>query len=194
MDLLSTPSRARGAGVAGLEDTWQVSPPPMAKTYSDLLSDIKTAVKTVSLEEINRRLEQKTPMVLVDVREKEEYRAGYIPGAISIPRGFLEMQAEGKLTDKDAPIVAYCAGGTRSAFAAKTLQDLGYTHVETASPGFVQWKDRGFPMETPPALTEAQRDRYYGDAAASVFWRKDPGHIASLPADKGVAMKWGRGF
>jgi molybdopterin/thiamine biosynthesis adenylyltransferase/rhodanese-related sulfurtransferase len=132
----------------------------MAKTYSDLLSDIKTAVKTVSLEEINRRLEQKTPMVLVDVREKEEFRAGYIPGAISIPRGFLEMQAEGKLTDKDAPIVAYCAGGTRSAFAAKTLLDLGYTNVESASPGFVQWKDRGFPMETPPSLTEAQRDRY----------------------------------
>jgi molybdopterin/thiamine biosynthesis adenylyltransferase/rhodanese-related sulfurtransferase len=99
-------------------------------------------------------------MVLVDVREKEEFRDGYIPGAISVPRGFLEMQIEGKVTDKNAPVVLYCAGGTRSALAAKTLSDLGYTHVESANPGFVRWKDLGLPMEKPPQLTEAQRDRY----------------------------------
>jgi molybdopterin/thiamine biosynthesis adenylyltransferase/rhodanese-related sulfurtransferase len=132
----------------------------MPKTYSDLISEIKQTVKTVSLAEMKRRLEHKEPMVLVDVREKEEYRAGYIPGAISLPRAFLEMQAEQKLPDKDAPIVAYCAAGSRSGFAAKTLVDLGYTHVESANPGFVRWKDLGYPMELPPNLTDAQRDRY----------------------------------
>ena len=98
--------------------------------------------------------------MLVDVREKEEFRAGYIPGAVSIPRAFLEMQVEQKLPDKNAPIVVYCAGGNRSAFAAKTLAELGYTHVESANPGFVRWKDLGYPVETPPNLTDAQRDRY----------------------------------
>ncbi len=132
----------------------------MPTTYTDLIADIRKSIAVISLEEIKRRLDTNTPMVLVDVREKEEYRAGYIPGAISVPRGFLEMQIEQKVTDKSAPVVLYCAGGTRSALAAKTLQDLGYTHVESANPGFVRWKDLGFPMETPPQLTEAQRDRY----------------------------------
>lgn len=132
----------------------------MPTTYTDLIADIRKSIAVISLEEIKRRLDTQTPMVLVDVREKEEYRAGYIPGAVSVPRGFLEMQIEQKVTDKSAPVVLYCAGGTRSALAAKTLQDLGYTHVESANPGFVRWKDLGFPMETPPQLTEAQRDRY----------------------------------
>jgi rhodanese-related sulfurtransferase len=132
----------------------------MAQTYSDLMADVRKTVKTVTLEEIKRRLDAKEPMVLLDVREKEEVRAGFIPGAVSVPRGFLEIQIEGKIADKNAPIVAYCAGGTRSALAAKTLAELGYTHVESANPGFVRWKDLGFPMETPPQLTDAQRDRY----------------------------------
>jgi molybdopterin/thiamine biosynthesis adenylyltransferase/rhodanese-related sulfurtransferase len=132
----------------------------MPTTYTDLIAEVRRSIKTVSLEEIKRRLDAGEPMVLLDVREKEENRAGYIPGSISVPRGFLEMQIEGKITDKNAPIVAYCAGGTRSALATKTLEDLGYTHVESANPGFVRWKDLGFPMETPPQLTESQRDRY----------------------------------
>jgi rhodanese-related sulfurtransferase len=132
----------------------------MATTYTDLIAEVRKSITTVSLEEIKRRLSDKTPMVLLDVREKEEHRAGYIPGAISVPRGFLEIQIEQKIPDKSAPIVAYCAGGTRSALAAKTLAELGYTHVESANPGFVRWKDLGFPIETPPELTDAQRDRY----------------------------------
>ncbi|MCK6592625.1 MAG: molybdopterin biosynthesis protein MoeB, partial [Polyangiaceae bacterium] len=102
----------------------------MATTYSDLIADVRKSIRVVTLEDIKQRLESRAPMVLLDVREKEEYRAGYIPGAVSVPRGFLEMQIEQKVADKSAPIVAYCAGGTRSALAAKTLQDLGYTNVE----------------------------------------------------------------
>jgi molybdopterin/thiamine biosynthesis adenylyltransferase/rhodanese-related sulfurtransferase len=132
----------------------------MTKTYSDLLAGVRDSVRTVTLDEVKRRIEVKEKMVLVDVREKDEVRGGYIPGALSIPRGFLEMQAEQKLTDKGAPIVVYCAGGVRSAFAAKTLAELGYSNVESANPGFVRWKDLGYPIETPPALTDAQRERY----------------------------------
>jgi molybdopterin/thiamine biosynthesis adenylyltransferase/rhodanese-related sulfurtransferase len=132
----------------------------MPTTYTDLIADVRRRTQQVSLEELKRRLEAREKLTLVDVREKDEWRGGYIPGAVSIPRGFLEIQAEQKLPDKGARIVAYCAGGTRSALAAATLQELGYTQVETANPGFVRWKDLGFPVETPPQLTDAQRERY----------------------------------
>ena len=132
----------------------------MAQTYADLLQAVKDEIRTVSLEEVKRRLEAKEGYTFVDVREKDETRAGYIPGAVLLPRGFLEMQAEQKLPDRNAKLVVYCAGGIRSAFAAKALQDMGYSQVESANPGFVRWKDMRYPVETPPELTPAQLDRY----------------------------------
>ena len=132
----------------------------MPTTYTDLLAGVRKRIKEISLEELKRRVEAKEPYTIIDVREKEEYRAGYVPGAISIPRGFLEIQVEGRVPDRAAKIVLYCAGGVRSALAAATLAELGYANVESANPGFVRWKDLGYPMETPPQLTEAQRDRY----------------------------------
>jgi sulfur-carrier protein adenylyltransferase/sulfurtransferase len=134
----------------------------MPKTYSDLFAEIRQSVKILSLDELKARLEtrKEKPFTLVDVREKDEFRAGFIPGAIHIPRAHLEMQAEAKLPNKDAEIILYCAGGTRSAFAAKTLNDFGYTNVISANPGFVRWKDLKYPIEEPVALTQAQQDRY----------------------------------
>jgi molybdopterin/thiamine biosynthesis adenylyltransferase/rhodanese-related sulfurtransferase len=132
----------------------------MAKTYTDLFAEIRDTVKTISLEDLRARLDAEAPPTLVDVREKDEVRGGFIPGAIHVPRGFLEMQAESKIPNKNAEIVVYCAGGTRSAFAAKSLAELGYSCVLSANPGFVRWKDLGYPVELPPELTEAQRDRY----------------------------------
>ncbi|MCC6524138.1 MAG: molybdopterin-synthase adenylyltransferase MoeB [Polyangiaceae bacterium] len=132
----------------------------MSLTYADLIARVRSAVATVSLEELRRRLDDKESMTLVDVRERDEFRQGYIPGAISVPRGYLEMQIEQKVPDKSARVVLYCAGGTRSALAAKTLAELGYVSVESANPGYVRWKDLGFPIERPPELTEAQRERY----------------------------------
>ncbi|MFN7699823.1 MAG: molybdopterin-synthase adenylyltransferase MoeB [Deltaproteobacteria bacterium] len=132
----------------------------MGKSYSDLLQDVRHAVKQVSLEELERRLREREEYTVVDVREKDEWRGGFVPGSIHVPRGFLEMQAEQKLPDKKARIVVYCAGGIRSAFAAKTLSELGYAHVESANPGFGRWKDLGFPVEKPADLTKEQLERY----------------------------------
>ncbi len=132
----------------------------MPTTYTDLISEVRKRTKQVSLEELKRRRDAGEKLTLLDVREKDEWRGGYIPGAVSLPRGFLEIQAEQKLPDKNARIVTYCAGGTRSALAAATLAELGYTNVETANPGFVRWKDLGYGVETPPDLTDAQRERY----------------------------------
>ncbi|HWP05852.1 MAG TPA: rhodanese-like domain-containing protein, partial [Polyangiaceae bacterium] len=83
----------------------------MAKTYAELFSEVRERVRTITLEALKARLDAKTPTTLVDVREQHEFNAGFIPGAVHIPRGFLEIQAEGKLPDRKAPIVVYCAGG-----------------------------------------------------------------------------------
>lgn len=132
----------------------------MAKSYTDLFTEVRDTVKTISLDELKRRQDAGDKFTLVDVREKDEVRLGYIPGAIHVPRGFLEMQIESKIPDRAAEVIVYCAGGTRSAFAAKTLIELGYTRVLSANPGFIRWKDVGYPVEMPPELTQAQRDRY----------------------------------
>jgi molybdopterin/thiamine biosynthesis adenylyltransferase len=132
----------------------------MSKTYSDLFAEVRKNVRFISLDDLKKRVEAKKPFTLVDVREKDEYRGGFIPGAIHVPRSNLESQSEQKLPDRDAEIVLYCAGGTRSAFAAKTLAELGYTNVTSANPGFIRWKDLKYPIENPPELTDAQRERY----------------------------------
>ncbi len=129
-------------------------------TYADLLAEVRKSVELVTLEEVKEALASDDPPVLVDVREKDEWRQGHVPGSVHVPRGFLEMQAESKLPKKDARIITLCAGGIRSAFAAKVLQDLGYSNVASANPGYGQWKDKGYPVELPVQLTEAQLERY----------------------------------
>jgi molybdopterin/thiamine biosynthesis adenylyltransferase/rhodanese-related sulfurtransferase len=132
----------------------------MSKTYSDYLQEIKSQIRLVPLDEIKRRYDAKEPYTLVDVRERDESRLGFIPGSVLLPRGFLEQQFESRLPDKNAKLIIYCASGTRSAFAAKLLQELGYANVEAAMPGFTRWKDMGWPIEKPADLTPAQRERY----------------------------------
>jgi molybdopterin/thiamine biosynthesis adenylyltransferase/rhodanese-related sulfurtransferase len=98
--------------------------------------------------------------VVLDVREPDEYEQGALPGALHIPRGHLESQVEGRILDHDAPVVVYCAGGTRSAFAAETLAQLGYSDVTSMAGGFNKWKDEGRDWKTPASLTPDQRNRY----------------------------------
>ena len=132
----------------------------MARSFQELMADARRAVREVSLEALKERIEGAPTFTLIDVREGEEYRAGHLPGAVSVPRGFLESRIESVAPDRAAPLVLYCAGGTRSALAARTLLEMGYAHVESANPGFSQWKDRGYPVVVPRALTGDQRERY----------------------------------
>ncbi|MFL5591212.1 MAG: molybdopterin-synthase adenylyltransferase MoeB [Ktedonobacteraceae bacterium] len=99
-------------------------------------------------------------IVLVDVREKHEWNEGYIPGAVHVPRGFLELQIEEAVPDKSKTVVLYCAGGVRSLIAGSTLQQMGYKDVISMSGGFGQWKGTGFPFVQPRTLNEAQAKRY----------------------------------
>lgn len=98
--------------------------------------------------------------MVLDVREPDEFEQGALLGVVHIPRGHLEAQIETKIVDKTAPVIVYCAGGVRSAFAAKTLQELGYTNVLSMAGGFGKWKDEGRPWSTPVQLSAEQRNRY----------------------------------
>jgi molybdopterin/thiamine biosynthesis adenylyltransferase/rhodanese-related sulfurtransferase len=126
-------------------------------TTRELLNEAKSHIREVEPAEVADLVGTAT---FLDVREADEYEQGAVPGATHIPRGFLEFQAEGRLLDKDAQIVVYCAGGSRSAFAAKTLQDLGYSDVVSVIGGFNRWKDEGRQWAAPQTLSPAQRNRY----------------------------------
>jgi sulfur-carrier protein adenylyltransferase/sulfurtransferase len=127
-------------------------------TFKELIRDVKSQIREVTVEEARTRAEKGA--VLVDVREPDEQANGQIPGAIHIPRGFLELRIEEKVPDKSRDVVVYCAGGTRSAFGAKSLQELGYTNVTSMAGGFGKWKESGFPIAIPKTLTAEQKNRY----------------------------------
>ena len=128
-------------------------------TPRDLLNEAKKSIREVDQADAQALLEG-GGVTFLDVREPDEYEQGALPNAVHLPRGHLEFQVEGKLPDKETPIVVYCAGGVRSAFAAKTMGDLGYTDVQSMIGGFNKWKDDGRPWAAPQTLTPAQRNRY----------------------------------
>jgi molybdopterin/thiamine biosynthesis adenylyltransferase/rhodanese-related sulfurtransferase len=127
-------------------------------SFRDLLKAAKAEITEIDTATAADRIA--AGAIALDVREPDEYDQGAIPNAIHIPRGHLESQVEGRLLDKDADVVIYCASGVRSVFAAKTLQELGYSDVTSVVGGFGKWKDEGRPWKTPVVLTADQRNRY----------------------------------
>ena len=128
-------------------------------TYRELLQQAKREIDEIDARTAKARLADEAPAV-VDVRERDEWDEGHIPGAIHIPRGFLESKIEAAVPDRSQPVIVYCAGGSRSAFAARTLGELGYENVASLAGGFTDWKRNGLPFELPRALDETQRRRY----------------------------------
>jgi rhodanese-related sulfurtransferase len=128
-------------------------------TFREMLAAAKAAVREIDTTEAEAEISRDGSVVL-DVREPDEYEQGAIPGAVHIPRGTLETSVEGRIPDKSAHLVVYCAGGTRSAFAAQTLQELGYTDVASVAGGFNKWKDEGRDWSAPRSLSSEQRNRY----------------------------------
>ena len=128
-------------------------------TFRDLLSKAKAQITEVDTAEAQKRI-QAGGVIVLDVREPDEFDQGALPDVLHIPRGHLEAQIEGKIIDKAAPVVVYCAGGVRSAFAAQTLTEMGYTNVVSMDGGFGKWKDEGRTWKLPVTLTPEQRNRY----------------------------------
>ncbi|MBV9213349.1 MAG: molybdopterin-synthase adenylyltransferase MoeB [Actinobacteria bacterium] len=134
-------------------------------TGSELIRQIREQIREVDPREVHDAIASsngngRAPLV-VDVREQHEFEEAHLPGAIHVPRGHLESRIEGRAGDKSQPIVLYCQSGQRSALAAHTMQQLlGYEDVASMNGGITLWKDRGFEVETPRALTAEQKSRY----------------------------------
>ena len=127
-------------------------------TFRDLLSSTKAEINETDPAGAEAAIADGA--LLLDVREPDEVAQGAVPGSVVIVRGNLESQVESRITDKDTPLVVMCAGGVRSAFAAKTLLELGYTDVVSMDGGFNRWKDEGRAWEVPQSLDADQRNRY----------------------------------
>jgi molybdopterin/thiamine biosynthesis adenylyltransferase/rhodanese-related sulfurtransferase len=125
-------------------------------TYRELLSQTKTEISELDA----RSAQSLEGAAWIDVREADEWQEGHLPGAVHIPRGFLESRIETAVPDKAQPVVLYCASAARSAFAAKALQGLGYENVHSLAGGFTDWKRNGLEIVMPRFLSPDKRTRY----------------------------------
>ena len=127
--------------------------------YRELLAQVKTEIDEVDPVRARELIESGDP-VIVDVREQDEWDEGHVPGAVHIPRGHLESRIEATAPDRSRQVLVYCSAGNRSAFATKTLQELGYDDPVSLAGGFTDWKRNGFPVEVAAGLDAPRRARY----------------------------------
>jgi rhodanese-related sulfurtransferase len=118
------------------------------KSFQQIVMEALQTIPQVGPADLQTRLEGGEQIVLIDVREPDEFAKGKIPGSFTIPRGVLEMQVDGRLP-RDATVVLYCGGGARSALACKSLADMGYDKVENLDGGWGAWTRLGLPVEQP---------------------------------------------
>jgi molybdopterin/thiamine biosynthesis adenylyltransferase/rhodanese-related sulfurtransferase len=131
----------------------------MSPSGAEVIRQIKQQIREVDPAEVSEHLGN--GVTLIDVRETEEWDRGHIPGAVHVPRGYLESRIDAAVADRDKPVVLYCASGQRSALAANTLTELlGYADVRSMTGGITLWKDRGYKVEVPTVLTREQKERY----------------------------------
>jgi molybdopterin/thiamine biosynthesis adenylyltransferase/rhodanese-related sulfurtransferase len=149
----------------------------MAKTQQDFLDEARQFVPEVSVEEVEARRQRGDQFVLLDVREKDEVRTGYIDNAISVPRGFLEMQVSGQIQDPDQEVIVYCAGGVRSLLAGRVMRDMGYNNVYSMAGGITRWKEAGYPIVRDRHLTIDQLERYSRHFMLSQIGEKGQGKL-----------------
>ncbi len=132
----------------------------MTRLNRDQLVNLaKSEIEEISVHELKDWLEEEE-VKLIDIRERDEFVQGHLPNAVFIPRGFLELQIEQHQSDRSKPVVLYCAGGVRSALAARNLKEMGYERVISLIGGFNGWKNAGFNFKIPTFLSEEQRIRY----------------------------------
>jgi molybdopterin/thiamine biosynthesis adenylyltransferase/rhodanese-related sulfurtransferase len=131
----------------------------MSPSGAEFIRKIKQQIEEVDPAEVSEHLGN--GIVLVDVRESEEWDRGHIPGAVHVPRGYLESRIDGAVGDRDQRVILYCASGQRSALAAHTLaEQLGYANVASMTGGITLWKDRGYKVDVPKVLSAEQKERY----------------------------------
>ena len=112
------------------------------KTGRDLVNEAKARIREISPSDSITLHASGQGALFIDVREPNEWNLGHIPGAIHLPRGILETHIEA-LAERDQQIVLYCASGNRTALAADTMQQMGYTNVASLAAGFRGWIEAG---------------------------------------------------
>ncbi|WP_434006984.1 molybdopterin-synthase adenylyltransferase MoeB [Lujinxingia vulgaris] len=132
----------------------------MVATFDELIARVKATITETDTDAVRALQTSDDPTVIIDVREREEFVDGHIEGAEFIPRGQLDLKIETAVPRRDTPIVLYCAGGTRSALAARSLQELGYSDVKSMAGGFTAWKRSGYPVHIPKSMSPEQLTRY----------------------------------
>jgi molybdopterin/thiamine biosynthesis adenylyltransferase/rhodanese-related sulfurtransferase len=131
----------------------------MSPSGAEYIKRIREQVEEVDPSDVKPLVGNGVP--IIDVREAEEYAVAHLPGAKSVPRGYLESRIDAAVPDRKQRVILYCASGQRSALAAHTLKtELGFEDVASMTGGITLWKDRGYEVETPRTLTAEQRDRY----------------------------------
>ncbi len=132
----------------------------MSPSYQDLIAAAREVIPEVEPADVAPRVAAGDGPLIIDVRETAEWDQGHLPGAVHIPRGFLESRIGGTAPDSDQEILVSCASGQRSLLSAQTLHDMGFTNVTNLAGGFARWKQNNHPVEIPRILTAAQRSRY----------------------------------
>lgn len=119
----------------------------MAKSYEELVAEAREASEQTDPDAVHNALESGEEVIILDVREPDEWEEGHIKGAKLLPRGLLEYKAADELPDKDARIITHCARGGRGALSAKSLQEMGYTNVANMQGGVKAWREKGYETE-----------------------------------------------
>jgi rhodanese-related sulfurtransferase len=116
-----------------------------AEQFLKLVQDAKKRVKETNVADVKKRVDAGEKLLLVDVREDNEWTKGHLPGAVHLGKGIIERDIEQRVPDTGAKLILYCGGGFRSAIAAENLQKMGYTNVESMDGGWKGWLDAGLP-------------------------------------------------
>jgi rhodanese-related sulfurtransferase len=119
-----------------------------SQRFLQIVTDAKSRVREVSVDDVKTKLDRGEKFLLVDVREESEYANNHLPGAIHLGKGIIERDIENRVPDLAAAMVLYCGGGFRSALAADSLQKMGYTNVLSMDGGHREWKEKGLPLTT----------------------------------------------
>ena len=137
---------AIAAGLAHAEPAAQ--PKWMSSPVKEWVDKARAATKQVTIGEVKAAIDGAENVVVLDVREPNEYDVAHIPGAINVPRGLLEFSIWTVVPNKEAKMYVYCKTGARAALATKTLNELGYVNALAVNTGGVAWVKAGYPVQT----------------------------------------------
>ena len=117
------------------------------KTATDLVNEAKKKISEISVADAKAKIDSDASVIVLDVREPDEFKKGHIPKAKNIPRGLLEFKVAKEIPNKDAQILVYCKSGGRSALASSTLLEMGYKNVKSIAGGWQAWLKAGYAVE-----------------------------------------------